>query len=580
LALVISNGIKNPSIAAVIAAAWGAQPSVVEAGAATFFCLGEEVRLPECAGPDGRWVAHRSRLHVPIAAPDGGARDPMEAAWSGRGDALFDDLVGDWCLFGWDPAARQLTAARDQCGFTELFWWSGPEGFAVATDLPTLRALPFVSAEPDELAVARGLFGQYDPTGSTSLLRDVRRVPFGHVLVWTTGRVAVRRYWDPAGVRRIRLPDDRDYVHAFREIATRAVRDRLGSTGPVACHLSSGLDSGTVASIAGALLHAQGRDLIALTAAPHITPAGFPDRALADEWPLAAETAAAVPGCRHIRIEYRAQTVLGALRSWLDAGGEPLRNPGALCWLGALAEAGRDHGADTMLTGTFGNAAFSWGDRADIEQTVPLRTQARRLIPAQANVVIDRARRPDWFRHTALHARLADGEPGRILLATERQRDRRRNGQLDLLRANLDCAGGMDNFSRVDRIDTVDPTFDRRLLEFCIGVPTHVFHDPSPGLDRKLVRQATVGLLPDGVRLNRRRGVQSADLVPSLRESPEEMEAALTEVAAGPAAEFVDVAHMRDLWRRTHTAEPAEITNTCSSILLRGLAYGLWINRL
>jgi hypothetical protein len=74
--------------------------------------------------------------------------------------------------------------------------------------------------------------------------------------------------------------------------------------------------------------------------------------------------------------------------------------------------------------------------------------------------------------------------------------------------------------------------------------------------------------------------VQSVDLVPSLRDTADEVEAALEGIAAGRAADFVDVAHMRGVWQRAREGDYPEATGQCSAILMRGLAYGLWLNAL
>ena len=124
-----------------------------------------------------------------------------------------------------------------------------------------------------------------------------------------------------------------------------------------------------------------------------------------------------------------------------------------------------------------------------------------------------------------------------------------------------------------------DPTADPRVLEYCLSVPDHIFIDPETGVDRWLIREAMKGRLPEEVRLNRRLGRQSGDLVPRLRASRDEVEAALDECAHGPSAGYLDVAHMRRVWDhiqcgRQHRdisafplpSSPAESWLDCSSM--------------
>lgn len=97
------------------------------------------------------------------------------------------------------------------------------------------------------------------------------------------------------------------------------------------------------------------------------------------------------------------------------------------------------------------------------------------------------------------------------------------------------------------------------------------------GQDRWLIRQAMAGRLPDPVRLNRRRGRQAGDLVVRLRACSPAVEAALEEVARGPAAGFVDVQNLREAWRIVRTQDDPMAFHRAGSVLTRGLMAGLFV---
>jgi len=86
------------------------------------------------------------------------------------------------------------------------------------------------------------------------------------------------------------------------------------------------------------------------------------------------------------------------------------------------------------------------------------------------------------------------------------------------------------------------------------------------------------GKLPDAVRLNTVRGRQSCDIVLRLRRFGDEMEAALDEVARGPAAEFVDADRMREAWLRLQREDGVHIYQVAITMLMRGLMAGLFLN--
>jgi asparagine synthase (glutamine-hydrolysing) len=125
-----------------------------------------------------------------------------------------------------------------------------------------------------------------------------------------------------------------------------------------------------------------------------------------------------------------------------------------------------------------------------------------------------------------------------------------------------------------------DPTADPRVLEYCLSVPDHIFIDPETGVDRWLIREAMKGRLPDEVRLNRLRGRQAGDLVPRLRATGAEVETALDELDGGPAAGYVDVPYMREVWTMIQREDTPDAFRKAVSVLTRGIMGGLHVNAL
>jgi asparagine synthase (glutamine-hydrolysing) len=123
-----------------------------------------------------------------------------------------------------------------------------------------------------------------------------------------------------------------------------------------------------------------------------------------------------------------------------------------------------------------------------------------------------------------------------------------------------------------------DPSADVRLLEFALSVPDEIYIDPQTATNRWLIREAMKGRLPEEVRLNRRRGRQAADLVTRLRDSAAEVECVLNELDSGPAAAYLDVSYMRDVWEMVKAQDSPEALSKARKILMRGIAAGLFVN--
>ncbi|MEY2880818.1 MAG: hypothetical protein RLZZ15_3198 [Verrucomicrobiota bacterium] len=164
------------------------------------------------------------------------------------GDACVEHLIGDFAFALWDPRRRRIFCARDPMGVRSLHYFADARGFAFSTEIKALLTLPAVPRDEDPLRWAMFVAGHY--FGDSTRFRAIRVLRPAHTLAVDAGQLATRRYWrlDPA--REIRLRTDDDYVAAFEEILQRAVDARLRSTGRVGCMLSGGLDATTLLGVA------------------------------------------------------------------------------------------------------------------------------------------------------------------------------------------------------------------------------------------------------------------------------------------------------------------------------------------
>jgi asparagine synthase (glutamine-hydrolysing) len=128
-------------------------------------------------------------------------------------------------------------------------------------------------------------------------------------------------------------------------------------------------------------------------------------------------------------------------------------------------------------------------------------------------------------------------------------------------------------------LDVRDPTGDIRVLKFCLSIPDAMYFGPTPADDRWLIRSAMVDLLPNNVRLNRSRGRQSADVVIRLRHEADEVEGLLTLLVAGPASDYLDFNRLSDLWRRIRNEDSPAVFRATTTILLRSMMAGLYLDQ-
>src|SRR5262249_32249759 len=118
-----------------------------------------------------------------------------------------------------------------------------------SSTLNDLRRDPKVSDALNEIAVGDYLLFGLNQDLSTTIFRDIQRLPPAHTLTIANGALKLQRYWTPSTTDEIRFRNPRDYVDRFLELLSTAIADRL-RTDRVSVSMSGGLDSTTLAALA------------------------------------------------------------------------------------------------------------------------------------------------------------------------------------------------------------------------------------------------------------------------------------------------------------------------------------------
>lgn len=504
----------------------------------------------------------------------------MTAAWERWGDDAPRHLHGDWSLAAWSPASRRLFLARDAFGNTALTYHQGAGFFAFATTARALFAVG-VPRRLNEFRLAQHLVS-WVADGAATLHEDVFRLPPGHYLSASDGRVQVTPYWFPEDLPDLRLSSPGAYVERFLELYDEAVRVRLRTSDGVAVALSSGLDSGSVTALAARQLRARGRSLIAFTSVPMYPEAARFTRSTVDEWELAHATATWAGNVDHRRVTAERTTPLAAIERSLSAHDEPQFASGNLHWMTAMFDEAAESGATVLLTGQLGNGGISWaGDQQRVirgltrgrwvdawrglrlaqrqfhasmlravwtQIVMPLRSKraSRQFRKGRIGPPFDRSIGPGLAARTRIYERMRESgyDPyfGKSL-------DARAQRLLYFIPRITPFGAMWAETSAAFGLDVRDPTADVRLLEFCLSIPDSVYRDAER--DRLLVRQAMEGLLPPAVQWNRQRGRQAADLVFRLRDDAVNVGEAVRSVVASPVARAtLNVGALLDAWAR------------------------------
>ena len=178
-------------------------------------------------------------------------------AYKAWGSGCVSHLIGDFAFAIWDGVERRLFCARDHFGVKPFYYARSSKYLLFSNSLNCLRQHPSVSSTLNERAVGDFLLFEMNYDLSTTVFADIQRLPPGHTLTCEfDGTVKVQRYWSLPSGGRIRYAKASDYVEHFKDLMDAATGDRL-RTDRIGIFMSGGLDSTSIAATAKSLLSSQ-----------------------------------------------------------------------------------------------------------------------------------------------------------------------------------------------------------------------------------------------------------------------------------------------------------------------------------
>lgn len=457
------------------------------------------------------------------------------AAYRRWGADCAAHLIGDFAFALWDQRERRLFAARDPMAMRGFHYRVEEDRVLFATDVAQILAAPGVPSRLYSPMVAAYLAGNFEDLTHT-MYEGIRALPPAHAMTVTPDGVRTWEYWTLDPTARIRYEDDRDYVAHFRALFTEAVRARLRSAHPVGLMLSGGLDSGSIASTAGALQE-RGKG------------GGGPLRTYSFSFPSFPQSDERFISDQIVERYGLAATTIDAeaapLLSWRPYVGPDRDDPYVLGFHGinerVLQQAEAD-GVRCLLTGHRGDLVvggwifdylrlfrtgrwrYLWRElkRAEEKTGVPwpravqiylieplramfwppgradwIRTPLKRMYRGWRPAPPPESPFPDWVHSdfAARHAQLLSP-----LQAPDSVRDPMRRWRYEslLMPAHMRGAALTERHAARHGIVTADPWSDRRLIEFAAAVPPDVLS--RHGENKWILREAMRGLMPEAAR--------------------------------------------------------------------------------
>ena len=467
-------------------------------------------------------------------------------SWLDGGEAAVKQWCGEFSFIGWDGRESSVVAGRDHMGLRALCYHVTAERIVIASAPRAMFALTDVERAIDEQKIADQLV-QLFHDGERTYFKDIRRVLPGHLLCVNAQNVRNLKYWSLEEVPDTRYANDDDYVEAGRAIFDEAVKAHVSGETKIGTFLSGGLDSSSVAVTA--LQHLpEDQTLPAFTWVPSKDWDGrCREGVYGDETPFVEEICRLYPRLKPNFVRSEGHGLFHQLDEFLDYSGVAPRNAINLCWIHDIHMAARDQGLNVLLDGGMGNMSLSWsGEGVLLErwQQADYINLLRDIVtgPAGLKGVYRRLTHmllfriaPDWVH--SQYSRLRGNRNPLSLwqrfsainpqFASEMNVEQRMEHygwdffskpvrDTRALRAQL-LAGSFSQeradvyqaFRAMYGVETRDPFSDRRVVEWCLGLPESQFR--RFGESRWLIRRMMKEQLPDTVLNNPKGGEQVID---------------------------------------------------------------------
>lgn len=519
-------------------------------------------------------------------------------AYSKWGKQCVHHLLGDWVFCIWDDSSQEFFIARDHLGHRSLYYYQASDFFVFSTSLSTILDHPHIPKKLNSSAVVQ-LCSSIKRDAQT-FYQNIYQLPCAHTLTLCKGQSRLNNYWLPTDFRDVRYSKDEDYVNHFLELYTEAVRCRIDNS-KMGISLSSGLDSGSTATLAAPVFKQQGRALEAFTWRASVTGGenvSFNNR-YPDEVPLTQKLINYTGGINLNIVEAGEHNFISVLEKDLELFQEP-----ALFFvhITEIFQAAEKKGIQSLLTGNWGNFIISYpGESAAgfLEMPSGLSNIANYIYQWKKNhniswlhilnlllmepFKIKKLKEKDIIQRNYINPNTLNEELGRYVPFTpdlEKLRVASKGRVRHLVNMMQSCGPGvLSTFANAYGMDMRTPALDKRVIDFCMGIPNSQFINAKGS--KILIKSAMSGRMPEELLHNKMRGIQAIDLVEKVIAEASQIKAIFEKLQKVPlVAYWLNIPLLKQLLIEVCSPTAAKETVFMKiGAIQRGLVLGLFLTK-
>lgn len=513
-------------------------------------------------------------------------------AYEKWGEDCPDKLLGDFAFAIWDKNNEKLFCARDHMGVKPFYYYLSDELFIFASEIKAIFSIPNMYQQINELEVAYFLSLIAGEDRKLTIYNGIFRLPAAHSLSLVFKNHVLNQYWSLNLDLKIRFDSDEEYEKAFLDLFINVVRCRLRTSFPVGSMLSGGLDSSSVACIAQKILQDEERNDLKTFSAFFDTVPESNERYFIEKVLAYYEFESYVVNADKI-------SPLKEINNFFFYTDQPLIVPNAFMIWNIIHKASLND-VRILLDGFEGDATVSHGKGFLTELFLTKRWKklffeiidSKRLGKNIYKINIEigfnilplfikrkiklyrefkgkrgpktKILKKDFADNNHLMERVMEiyEESFKIDNAHEQHYSMLTSG---LLQSEMEL---LDSLSAPFSIELRHPFFDKRLVEFCLAIPTE--QKISHGWTRSIMRRAMSGYIPKEIQWRKDKGNLSFNFKKSLMKEHMFLDEILKETKSIEG--FVEIEKVQDIYNQCKSGDIKYVLYIWNTVLL-----SLWL---
>ena len=162
--------------------------------------------------------------------------------------ACLDKIRGMFAFAVWDVEEEALFLARDHFGKKPVFYSTREHDLVFASEIKSLLELPDRKFRLNCEQLANYCVYRYVPAPAT-FVAEIEKLPPGSYMVWSKGRVEIKRYYLPPDCKNSAAKAVDSPVREFWGLLHASVKSRMVSDVPYGAFLSGGIDSSAIVAL-------------------------------------------------------------------------------------------------------------------------------------------------------------------------------------------------------------------------------------------------------------------------------------------------------------------------------------------